>query len=87
MKLRAVSNDQRVVAEKLINDVLYEAESHTLTRSWTLSRRDYNDGFSTSGNPAGSNVNTLTNLPSTSHSIGPFFQTSNTDNSEYHTCK
>jgi len=36
MKLRDVSNCQRVLAEKLINDILFEAEMNNLTISHKL---------------------------------------------------
>ncbi|KAF5278704.1 hypothetical protein FQR65_LT15592 [Abscondita terminalis] len=36
IKLRAFPTDQRIMAEKLINNVLFEAECNTLNRQWKL---------------------------------------------------
>ncbi|XP_072385273.1 uncharacterized protein [Diabrotica undecimpunctata] len=36
VKLRGLPNSQRIMAEKLINDVLFEAESDVLCRGWRL---------------------------------------------------
>lgn len=36
MKLRYLPENQRIMAEKLFNDVLFEAECHNLDRSWKL---------------------------------------------------
>lgn len=36
IKLRALPENQRIMAEKLINDVLFEAESNSLFRGWQL---------------------------------------------------
>ncbi|CAH1110078.1 unnamed protein product [Psylliodes chrysocephalus] len=36
VKLRALPDNQRIMNEKLINDVLFEAESNSLFRGWQL---------------------------------------------------
>ena len=36
MKLRTLAPSQRIIAEKLINDVLFEAELNNLNRNWGL---------------------------------------------------
>ncbi|KAF5308019.1 hypothetical protein FQR65_LT18284 [Abscondita terminalis] len=36
IRLRALPTDQKIMAEKLINDVLFEAECNTLNRQWRL---------------------------------------------------
>lgn len=36
MKLRSLSVNQRIMSEKLINDVLFEAECNNLNRNWKL---------------------------------------------------
>lgn len=41
MKLRELSNSQRVLAEKLVNDILFEAEMNNLTISHKLVQYDY----------------------------------------------
>ena len=36
MKLRTLTRSQRIIAEKLINEVLFEAELNNLNRNWGL---------------------------------------------------
>jgi len=61
MKLRDLSNSQRVLAEKLINDILFEAEMNNLTISHKLVQQNQQNYGPYSYDSAS---------PSTSHSTG-----------------
>lgn len=59
VKLKALHDNQRIVEDKLINDMLFEAESISLFRGWQLSSPTRPNTYNTQNDSSGSNYTQL----------------------------